>query len=379
MKTILINSTTCIKGGGIQVSSNLIEGFNKYYSSQFKFVYCVSSQVNFNLKTNNILPKKNYYIFEDTPSKILYRPKAQRIFDNILKKHNPVLCYTIFGPSYIKFKCYCITGVADPWLTHSNKFSWTLLTNFEKIKRRLLTIYKLMYLKDNDELWIENGVAKPVLEKKLGKKKISIIPNSVNSKYLNNDHQFSFDENNLRIFILSADYNHKNLNIIYPIIKEMIRNNISKIKFVLTLPEKSSTISYFKNKNDWPLISKYIENLGPLDVNQCINQYKLSSIIFLPSNLECYSAVYAESLIMNRILLVSDLDFNKTILNNCVLYFKPNKWLDAYNKIIQITKSKKLREQIRINIIDGKMKVLDINKKIDLHVNQMKLAINEKT
>ena len=105
MKTILINSTTCVKGGGIQVASNLIEGFHKSYGSQFKFIYCVSLQVNSNLVSNGILFNKDYYVFENTPSKILYRSKAQRIFNEILKKHNPILCYTIFGPSYIKFSC----------------------------------------------------------------------------------------------------------------------------------------------------------------------------------------------------------------------------------------------------------------------------------
>ena len=52
-----------------------------------------------------------------------------------------------------------------------------------------------------------------------------------------------------------------------------------------------------------------IEYLGKININQCPHLYVQSDAVFLPTLLECFSASYAEAMLMKKPIITSDLGF----------------------------------------------------------------------
>jgi hypothetical protein len=364
---IIINTSTCVSGGGVQVCSNLIiESLNDYNNSYF---YFLSKEVNDYLVKQNIIIKHNVIIFKKSPANIFFRRKFKKIVDKVILNFNPILIFTVFGPAYIYFKIKHLVGFADPWVTHSNVYAFKVLNIYETAYRRLLTIYKLYYLRKEKFIWVETLMAKNGLMNKLDIQadNIFVIPNSCNPLYYNRKSNIKFDKINTKIFILTAYYKHKNLEILFPLIEILIKNNFLNFQFILTLPENSSFIKKIKRNK---IVNKYIINLGPLSVQDCINNYEDCSIVFLPTLLENISAVYLESILLNKIFITTNFDFAKDICKDSCLYFEPMNPNDAYCKLIDVFENDKLRNELYKK--QNKIQIINSSKKFDYYLNIFK-------
>jgi glycosyltransferase involved in cell wall biosynthesis len=364
---IIINTSTCVSGGGIQVCSNLIieslkDNNNRYY-------YLLSKEVNNYLYKQKIIISNNAIIFDKSPANIFFRMKFKKIIDKVILNFNPNLIFTVFGPSYIYFKIKHLVGFADPWVTHSNKYAFKVLNIYEDAYRRLLTLYKLFYLRNEKYIWVETILAKNGLIDKLDilPDNIFVIPNSCNPLYYNRKLNHKFDKLNTKIFILTAYYKHKNLEILFPLIMNLIKNNFTNFQFVLTLPENSSFIKKIKKNL---IINKYIINIGPLSVQECINNYEDCSIVFLPTLLENISAVYLESILLNKIFVTTNFDFAKDICKDSCLYYEPMNPNDAYYKLIEVFENETLRNELYAN--QNNIKIISPSNKFDYYLNTFK-------
>lgn len=61
--------------------------------------------------------------------------------------------------------------------------------------------------------------------------------------------------------------------------------------------------------------------------------------MFLPTLLECFSASYAEAMVMKKPILTSDLGFAHTVCNDAAIYFNPDDANDVADKIIYLMNS----------------------------------------
>jgi glycosyltransferase involved in cell wall biosynthesis len=354
---IIINTSTCVTGGGIQVCSNIIiETLNDYNN---KYFYILSKEVNEYLHKQNIIITNNVILLKKSPANIFFRNKFLKNVNKETKNFNANLVFTVFGPSYINFKIKHLVGFADPWVTHPNKYVFKTLNTIQKIYRKLLTSYKLFYLRNEKYIWVETEIAKNSLLNKLNIKtnNVFVIPNSCNPLYYNLNIKPKFDKISTKIFILTAYYKHKNLEILIPLIKKLIDNGYLNFQFVLTLPENCS---FIKKINKYKIIKEYIINKGPLSVKDCIKNYEDCSIVFLPTLLENVSAVYLETILINKPFITTDFNFSRSICKNSCLYFKPMDSNDAYNKIIDIYKNDYLRK----SLIENQKNILVTNPKI---------------
>jgi hypothetical protein len=345
---ILFNASTIVSGGGIQVSINFIIASISDLSNTF--YYCLSRKVYDSL--DDELKKKiiNLAIFDKSPANLFYRSICQSKFNEIDNKFKPDMSLTIFGPAYVNLKCKSLVGFADPWATHSNKYAFSKLSLIKRVHRILLTQYKLYYLDSFNYLWVETDFVNTLLSKKLKNKIIYTIPNTVNPIFYSEKKKIQEVNNEVkRVFILSADYPHKNIDIIIDIIKELKIRKIYNIRFILTLPEDSKTYSLIKKSLLKEDCQGYIENKGVLSADQCFDEYNKCDLVFLPSLLENFSAVYIESNLMRRPLLVADFEFVRNICHDSCLYFEPLNHLDALSKINTLLFDQKKRDFILMN------------------------------
>lgn len=61
--------------------------------------------------------------------------------------------------------------------------------------------------------------------------------------------------------------------------------------------------------------------------------------MFLPTLLECFSASYAEAMVMKKPILTSDLGFAHTVCKDAAVYFDPDDANDVAEKIIGLINS----------------------------------------
>lgn len=323
---IIINSTVIVKGGGIQVAKSIIEELKDNPENQY-YVF-LSSYLENELKGIKFNNNFKFYTFPISPSKILTRRNILNRLTELEKKIEPDLVYSVFGPSYWKPKSIHICGFADGWCYNPKTIAFTNLKFIEKVKIKLMILYKNFYIKKTtDHLVVETNIAKKNIIKYLNypSKKIHVIGNTCSKIY--DTYQSDFvEKKSYNLFTLSAYYESKNLEIINEVTK-VLRNKSDKLfQFYLTI-ENDIFLKLF-SKND------RVFNLGPQPVENGPKLYYKYDALFLPTLLETFSASYPEAMKMKKPIITSNLDFAIEVCGNAAMYFNPLDPNDIAEKII---------------------------------------------
>jgi glycosyltransferase involved in cell wall biosynthesis len=97
-----------------------------------------------------------------------------------------------------------------------------------------------------------------------------------------------------------------------------------------------------------------IVNLGIIHPNQCVNLYNSCDIVFVPSLLEIFTAVYPEAMASGKPIVTNNLSFAKSICGDAALYYDYSSAEDASLKIIELIENNNLR----LNLINNGLKRL---------------------
>ena len=240
-------------------------------------------------------------------------------------------------------------------------FIQNLLIKKLGFKKRWFWFFKkkfhLFFYNRLDSIFVQTEDVRERL-KKLLKASISIdtISNTVNAHYLNPKvYPQKLDtkrDNEYRLLTLSSYYPHKNFEIIASVIDILIKIKIDKFKFIVTLPKDKFDLLFGQLPKDM------ITNVGPIPIHECPSLYKECDAMFLPTLLECFSASYAEAMLMGKPILTSDLGFAHNVCREAALYFNPCDPNDILNKIMKL--SQDLDSQLKL-INRGYEIVGDIN------------------
>ncbi|WP_233586509.1 glycosyltransferase [Legionella sp. km772] len=258
--------------------------------------------------------------------------------------------FTLFGPAYVKFSIPHLCGIADGWVTHSNKNAFELLPTIkEKIKVFLLCRYKLWWYQQAEKWCVEAQIAKDgfLTKTKSKPQDITVIANAVN--HLFQDYSTQIIERNLtdsiKIFCLGADYWHKNYQII-PSILAHLKNKITKeIIFFVTLPEHSAVFMNLMSLAKEKKVDHLIMNLGPISLEKVIEQYKKCNILFFPSVLETFSITPLEALYMNMPMIISNIPANIEVLKEHAIYVNSLDVNEITEKLMQLISNYSLEVQ----------------------------------
>ena len=346
---LLINTATTFKGGGVQVAKSFIEECKQYSEHEFIVVLGLNIASLIDQKT---FPS-NFTFF-----KIPYRP-ATRVFSfkdpaSFLKKieneYRPDIVFTTSGPAYWRPKAPHLMGYNLGHYIYSDSPYFQKIKLIRRIKWRLKgTIIKHYVKRDADAYVVQTEDVRYRLKEWLRtEKSITAISNTYGEQY-NRVAKISekllpkSDSNEFRFLILSAYYDHKNIEILNEIIPFLQKNKSSNVKFITTLPNEVFREIFNESAQ------KNIINVGPVKPNDCPQLYLETQAIFLPTLLECFSATYAEAMKMKSPIITTNLGFAKTICGNAALYYDPIDAQDAYNKIIDLVESPVLYERLLKN------------------------------
>jgi glycosyltransferase involved in cell wall biosynthesis len=338
---VLVNATTLVVGGGIQVAASFIIEAESA-SADIDWHYAVSPQVAEELASLGVIPK-NLTLFPDSPA----RDKSQRQRLVMLEKSlQPDVVFTIFGPAYVKFAAPHLCGVAVGWVTHSTRLAYSTVPGWmNRLRIVLASIYKGWWLRRADGWVVEAENARAGMLKRLGipSSKVAIVPNSCAAVF-NQAHlppaSRPQSADKLSLIYVSAYYPHKHIEFVPEVAAALSKVAPDRdFEFVLTLPEDAESTARILQNAEKLGVSKHIRNAGRVSLNGVIELYRNAQICFMPSLLETFSATYPEAMALGRPIVTTDLDFAHVVCQDAAEYYPATDADAAVRAILRLLNS----------------------------------------
>jgi len=345
---VLVNATSCVIGGGVQVASEFITWALRE-PNEIDFVFVVSSPVMENLKQTAQVDDR---LLEVTPRPSLpWRGRRSRLrLRAVESSFGADVVFTVFGPAYTQFQSPHVCGFADGWVIHRSKIAMSVLSPRQRLYIRAVCKYKEAHLSSGDCYWVESEFAHRGLIRLLGldSSQIRVIPNCYAEAFKKSDRKFPVrvTDSRVRIFCLAAPHPHKNLPIIPRVARSRRSNSKKSYRFTVTLPNAGKEVRRFWSEASRLGVRDMIENAGQLKLHECPTWYSKSHMVFLPTVLETFSVTYLESMVMGKAIVTTDLDFAHDICGKAAAYFNPRSPEDAANKIRMVAENTSLRDSL---------------------------------
>ncbi|MGG5508117.1 MULTISPECIES: glycosyltransferase [unclassified Myroides] len=318
-KILVINTSTIRAGGAIQVAINVIK---QSFKEQDFDVYYITNKILFELIATN---KSKTLIVSEYPSNI-FATKVKREIRNYAESVKADVVYSVGAPSYINFKCKEVLRLTNPWLIEKDTVAYKKLSFIGQFRARLEVLVKKQYLNRAKYFITQTLDAKQKIVANLGKKEenVYVIQNVYSYNFeefvsLNFERDYKGVRN---IICVSANYPHKNIELLVGIAGLMKKNKKKNYKFFLTIPIEQWEGSHVNHLIKQYDVADYFVNLGKLKLDELVEVYKMAHVFFLPTLLEVFSVSFLESMIFDVPIITTDFSFNKTICGDAAMYLE---------------------------------------------------------
>lgn len=329
------------KGGSLQGVVSIIRELVKFDENEYHIV--LSPEVKKQIK-NITFP--DYFRLYDLPTKLsnhtinlfLNRRWFKRMERSI--KPDCVLCTS--GPMYWTPKTPCLMGFNLPHHIYRESPYFNTNTIASKIRWFLRrTFHRLYFRRESDAFFVQTDDVNERFRKYVGREEVYTVPNTYSVSYRNIE-QFppklpTRNEGITRCLTISAYYPHKNLGIIKKVVDVLETKGRKDIQFVVTLPQNYYDMLFPPEYRD------RIINVGFVPSKEGPSLYEECDIMFLPTLLECFSASYAEAMVMRKPIITSDMGFAHCVCKDAAVYFNPVDAEEIAEKLINLVDDKELQ------------------------------------
>jgi glycosyltransferase involved in cell wall biosynthesis len=346
LKNIIINTSNLQKGGALQVALSFINESANYPHIFFHIILGresnkVISEIDYEGKLNLRFYLVDFHPTDSIVSYFKFRKKLKLIERSI----NPNGVMTVFGPCYWKPFANHVMGFANGYFLYEDSpfFEKSKLNRgFSFILKKFL--HKFLMKREAKYFWTETQDAKTRLSRLLSidPSRILVASNTFSSFFGDLDFSanlYSFQKNRVRLLYVSSFYNHKNFNFIPLVYKELTLRNYN-CEFFITINESDY------NSNNLLKNCEGVINIGPIHPRDCPFYYSQCDIVFVPSLLEIFTAVYPEAMVSRRPIVTSNLDFAVSICGEAALYYDYSSPEDAALRIIDLIENSELRDDL---------------------------------
>lgn len=335
---------TQFKGGSLQVVISLIQEFKKFSENEYHVIVSesVSKQVDITSFPNNF----NFYNYPYSgPITIYNKRNRSKCLTTIEAKVNPDCIISTSGPLYWHAHAPVLMGFNLPNNIYEDSPFFKMLT----LKKRFKWWYKKQihryyFKRDATAYFVQTDDVNWRLRKYVGSKEVYTISNTCNSFFIDRQKYPNKlpekQDGEIRLLTVSTWYPHKNFEIIKPVLNELKKRGLTNIKFILTLSKEHYSRIFGAEYAD------KVINIGPIPSAECPSLYEECDYMFLPTLLECFSASYAEAMIMEKPILTSNLGFATTVCNDAAMYFDAVNPTDIADKIELLIKNPTLQKEL---------------------------------
>jgi predicted dehydrogenase/glycosyltransferase involved in cell wall biosynthesis len=249
-------------------------------------------------------------------------PRIERAF-------SPDITFSVFGPAYWRSCAPRVQGFAIPRLIYPEELlgaernlarrSWERVR--DELKRG-----RLRRASQSDVWVVETEAVKARLCELYGipRGRTFVIHNTYNAAFLADTAEPAESGNTANILVPAAYYPHKNLEVI-PLVARRLREIVDKpFVFVLTLKPTHPAaveIAALASRNG---VEGAVQFVGEIPLAQLPTYYRRAAATFLPTLLECSTAVYPESFVSGVPVVTSDREFARELCLRGALYADPH-------------------------------------------------------
>lgn len=332
------------KGGSLQGVVSIIRELVKFDGHEYYLV--LSPEVKKQLQ-NITFP--DYFHMYDLPTKsgihTINLFKNRGWFTQMEQRINPdcVLCTS--GPMYWTPRSPCLMGFNLPHHIYRDSPYFdtnTVASKFRWFMRR--TFHKLYFRREGNAFFVQTDDVNERFRKYVGRNEVYTVPNTYSVSYRNIEHfppKLPPREKGVtRCLTISAYYPHKNLGIIKKVVDVLEAKGRKDIQFVVTLPTNYYDMLFPTEYNN------RIINVGFVPSKEGPSLYEECDIMFLPTLLECFSASYAEAMVMRKPIITSDMGFAHCVCKDAAIYFNPVDAEEIAEKLISLVDDKVLQQTL---------------------------------
>lgn len=347
---ILINavSTKRHAGGAFQIACNFL--VRSLHDSSVEWFYLVSEDVDNTLKNYfTSIKNERYFVFPTQPDfKNTYRNVSRQIHqleDNI----KPDVVYSIAAPSYLFFKTREVMRFTNPWVTHPNKFSWSVFSFKNRLKIRVrCSVLRFLMRKCRYFITQTETTKKGILRiTKTSSENVCVVQNVLPAVYKTMDNSHLGQTYYIDVACIGNPTPHKNFDIIPIVLKELKRMGVSNVRFHTTIPKEHALYGRFTEQLKKEDLLECWVNHGRISQHELGGVYRQCSFCFFPSLLEVFSASILEAMFYGLPILASDFPFNKDVLDDACLYFEPKNATNAAEQLKKMIIDKDLQHILK--------------------------------
>jgi glycosyltransferase involved in cell wall biosynthesis len=338
---IIINTATTFKGGGVQVALSFLEECRQFSEHEYHVVLSekLSETIDLQLFAENFF---FYSIGYRPATRVLSIRSHNQYFKDLEKKIKPDVVFTTTGPAYWRPDSPHMVGYNLPHYIYPESPYFSQISILKRIKWRMKgRLLKNFLKKEADAYVVQTEDVNNRLRQWLQTEQVYTVSNTYNHHYINPKKSSQKipgkKEGEFYFLTLSAWYPHKNLAIITDVINELPEVLKNKVRFVVTLLENDFQ-KHFPTRN----CENLILNVGPVKPEDGPALYKECDALLLPTLLECFSASYAEAMVMKKPIITSDLSFAHTICGNAALYADSEDPADFAKQITNLVENPEL-------------------------------------
>lgn len=332
------------KGGSLQGVVSIIRELVKFHENEYHIV--LGKEVKAQLQ--GIVFPDNMHLY-DLPYKVGNRTVNlflnRGYFNRLERELKPDVVLCTSGPMYWKSKAPCLMGFNLPHHIYRESPYFDSIGTAAKTRWFLRrTFHRFYFRREGTAFFVQTDDVNDRFRKYIGRDNVYTVPNTFSVSYRNIE-QFpqklpARKEGVTRCLTISAFYPHKNLGIIKKVVDCLDTKGRKDIEFVVTLPQNYYDQLFptsYKNR---------IINVGFVPSKEGPSLYEECDIMFLPTLLECFSASYAEAMVMHKPIITSDMGFAHTVCKDAAIYFNPVNAEEITEKLTTLVDDKVLQQTL---------------------------------
>ncbi|MBE7463720.1 MAG: glycosyltransferase family 4 protein [Planctomycetes bacterium] len=359
MPRVLIDAAQVVVGGGIQVALALLEHASK--STEMEFHAATSSEVKAQMPDATCDALASIHALPNQSSALRRIRDISIRLPHIAKEVKPDLVFTVFGPPYWRFDGPHISGFALPKLIYPVEHYLNEVWPWTKAAACLTNALKAWACRQADAWIAETDTVRKRMHEYLGfpLDRIEVVRNSYSTSFARSLSNSRPQEPTAvwTILVPSAYYSHKDLERVPETARLLQDAGQENFLFRFTIPKESSNWGAIKGMALDFGVGDRLYTVGAIPHERFSELYLSSDVVFLPTLLECSTAVYPEAFLAEKPLVTTDLDFARELCGHGALFFEPRSAVDAARALMEVRSS----ASTRARLIEGGKKALRQN------------------
>lgn len=337
---VLIDGTTLMHGGGIQVALAMLanaarDGLGWHAVLSANLARECPSEVLEAMASVRVVPTSGQGRFWH----------GWRLLQAAYASSRPQVVFTVFGPSRWVAPGRHVQGFALPHMLYPEAVR--RLTRGARARSRLRHEANAYVLRRGDRFVVESQTVKTRLARRarIDAERIAVIPNTYSPVFAERLRQSppKPERGTRLIAVPAAYYLHKNLEAV-PHVAAALRHLVAEpFRFVLTLPVSADPWCAIQRAAHDLGVGALVRTMGQVPHARIAQLYALADAVFLPTWAECSTATYPEAFQAGVPLVTSDLDFARELCGDGALFvdpFDPEAAAEAIARVLTDTEAR---------------------------------------